>query len=297
MRANEDVIEELLPIRAVGRTAALSPLRYPGGKAALTGFFADIIARLGMRDVRYVEPYAGGVGAGVALLRQGVVEQLVVNDIDPAVYCFWKSVVEQPKEFTERIAETPLTVKEWRQQKEVYREADESDTLALGFAFFYLNRTNRSGILNAGPIGGVNQNGNYKIDARFNRQQLIERVEAIGALSSRITVSNVDGRAVFEKYVHDPSSFVYVDPPYVDMGGSLYLNAFTHRDHADLALSLEKAVEGNWVLTYDTSDFIRRLYRNHQIREYQLSYSARRTEKAHELLIASRPVAALLEDC
>jgi DNA adenine methylase len=126
---------------------------------------------------------------------------------------------------------------------------------------------------------------------------LIERVEAIGALSSRITVSSVDGRAVFDKYVHDPSTFTYVDPPYVDMGGSLYLNAFTHRDHADLALSVGGAAEANWVLTYDTSDFIRRLYRNHQIRQYQLSYSARRTGKAHELLIASRPVARLLADC
>src|SRR5262249_34326862 len=140
-------------------------------------------------------------------------------------------------------------------------------------------------------------NGNYKIDARFNRQQLIQRIEAIGALASRVTVSNHDGCAVFEKYVHDSSTFVYVDPPYVDMGGSLYLNAFTHGDHADFASSLETAIEGNWVLTYDTSDFVRRLYRNHQIREYQLSYSARRTGKNHELLIASRPVAALLADC
>jgi DNA adenine methylase len=146
-RGTEGLGKELLPIRAAGRTAALSPLRYPGGKAALAGFFADIIARLGMRNVRYVEPYAGGVGAGIALLRQGVVEQLVVNDIDPAVFCFWKAVVEHPSEFVERIARTPLTVEGWRRQKEVYREADESDAVALGFAFFYLNRTNRSGIV------------------------------------------------------------------------------------------------------------------------------------------------------
>jgi len=283
-----------LTIRAVGRTAAVSPLRYPGGKAALAGFFAEIIGRLGIRPATYVEPYAGGAGAGVALLRQDIVQQLVINDIDPAVYCFWASVVGEPERFAGMILDTPLDVEEWRRQKAVYRAADESDPLTLGFAFFYLNRTNRSGILNAGPIGGVNQNGNYKIDARFNRKQLAERVAAIGALRSRITVLGLDGMSVTRRYITNNSAFVYIDPPYVDMGGSLYLNAFTHRDHADLAGELDRQRDGNWVLTYDPSDFIRKLYHQHDIREYRLNYSAHRTGKAHELLIPSRPVSDVL---
>lgn len=286
--------EAPLTVRASGRTAAASPLRYPGGKAALAGFFGDVIERLGIQEPRYVEPYAGGVGAGIALLRQDRVQELVINDIDPAVYCFWTSVVTNPDAFTTRIANTPLHVEEWRRQKEVYRAADESDPLALGFAFFYLNRTNRSGILNAGPIGGMNQDGNYKIDARFNRDQLSERIVAIGALAQRITVLSLDGMAVARQYAADSSAFAYIDPPYVDMGGSLYLNSFTHRDHADLARCLDQAPDGNWVVTYDTADFIRRLYANHHVREYQLNYSAHRTGKASELLIASRPVASIL---
>ena len=192
------------------------------------------------------------------------------------------------------IADTALDVEEWRRQKEIYRAADESDPLPLGFAFFYLNRTNRSGILNAGPIGGVNQNGNYKIDARFNRDQLAGRVTAIGALASRITVLGLDGMAVAQRYIADMSAFVYIDPPYVDMGGSLYLNAFTYRDHADLAGKLDQHPDGNWVVTYDPSDFIRQLYQHHEVREYQLSYSAHRTGKAHELLITARPVSRIL---
>ena len=283
-----------LAIKAVGRTAAQSPLRYPGGKAALAGFFGDLISRLGIRSATYVEPYAGGAGAGVALLRQDMVQQLVINDIDPAVYCFWISVIRHSEQFAARIADTPLNVVEWRRQKEIYRAADESDPFALGFAFFYLNRTNRSGILNAGPIGGVNQDGNYKIDARFNRDQLADRVAAIGALASRITVLGVDGMSVVQHYTADPAVFVYIDPPYVDMGGSLYLNAFTHRDHADLARKLDQQPDGNWVVTYDPSDFIRGLYRHHEVREYQLSYSARKTGKARELLIASLPVSRVL---
>lgn len=192
------------------------------------------------------------------------------------------------------IEDTPLNVEEWRRQKAVYRAADESDPLALGFAFFYLNRTNRSGILNAGPIGGVNQTGNYKIDARYPTEKLAERVAAIGALGSRITVLSEDGMAVVRRYANEPSAFIYVDPPYVEAGGSLYLNAFDCRDHADLAHVLDQAADGNWILTYDPSDFIRGLYIDHDVREYELNYSANRAGKATELLIASRPVRRLI---
>lgn len=283
-----------LSIKAGGRTAAASPLRYPGGKAALAGFFGQVISGLGIQSPTYVEPYAGGAGAGIALLRQDKVQDIVINDVDPAVYCFWAAVVEHSEQFAARIADVPLDVDEWRRQKQVYRAADESDRLTLGFAFFYLNRTNRSGILNAGPIGGVTQNGNYKIDARFNRDELAERVAAIGKLAPRITVLSLDGMAIVRRYAAHPTAFMYVDPPYVEAGGSLYLNAFTHRDHADLAGELDREPDGNWVVTYDPSGFIRELYRHHDVREYQLSYSAHRTGKAHELLIASRPVSRLL---
>ena len=288
------VIDSPLQVRTSRRNAAVSPLRYPGGKAALATFFGDVIERLGISNARYVEPYAGGVGAGIALLRQDRVQELVINDIDPAVHSFWRSVVECPDKFAELVVSTPLDIDEWRNQKEIYLEADESDPLSLGFAFFYLNRTNRSGILNAGPIGGVKQSGNYKIDARYNRKQLAERISRIGELSSRITVLSLDGASVAQKYAGDPSAFTYIDPPYVDAGGSLYLNSFTYRDHAELAKRLDQCPNGNWIVTYDPSDFIRRIYSAHSVREYELNYSANRTGKACELLIASRPVAQVL---
>jgi DNA adenine methylase len=283
-----------LTIKATGRSVAASPLRYPGGKAALAEFFAELIGRLRMRSPTYVEPYAGGAGAGIVLLQRGTVRKLVINDIDPAVYCFWKSATSQSDEFASRIVDVPLTVEEWHRQKEIYRVADESDPLTLGFAFFYLNRTNRSGILGAGPIGGVKQDGNYKIDARYNRDQLAQRIIAIGGMSDQITVSSVDGMSVLRRHMPTKSSFIYIDPPYVDMGGSLYLNAFTHRDHADLAALLTAGRDANWVLTYDPSDFIRRLYRGHYVRDYQLSYSAHRSGKVQELLVASRHISKLL---
>lgn len=288
------VIKKPLEVKASGRSAAFSPLRYPGGKAALARFLGDVIERLGINNPRYVEPYAGGAGAGIALLRQDRIQNLVINDIDPAVYSFWRAVVDHPDKVAELVVDTPLNIGEWRKQKAIYQEADESDYVALGFAFFYLNRTNRSGILNAGPIGGVTQSGNYKIDARYNRERLAERISKIGALSSRISVLSLDGASVVKQYGGDRSSFTYADPPYVSAGRSLYLNSFTHRDHAELARKLGRCPHGNWIVTYDPSHFIRRIYSMFDVREYELSYSANRAGKARELLIASNPVAEVL---
>lgn len=284
----------LLEIRAARRYGTVSPLRYPGGKASLAGLFSDMIAGLRLVDPIYVEPYAGGAGAGVALLLEDRVQRLVVNDFDPAVHSFWVAATTRNDEMCALVQETPLTVDVWRAQKAIYRAADDSDPLALGFAFFYLNRTNRSGILNAGPIGGVNQDGNYKIDARFNRAELVRRLGAIGACSDRIAVSNEDGQTVVNRYAGEQNAFLYIDPPYLAAGNSLYLNAFTHRDHAELAATVRSFPDGNWVVTYDDAPYIRRLYEGEEVRSYALYYSAHRATRSTEIAVLSPSVSKLV---
>jgi DNA adenine methylase len=286
-------VPETLSIPATRRFGTLSPLRYPGGKAALAGLFADLIAELELNDVRYIEPYAGGAGAGVALLRKGLIQELVINDFDPAVHSFWRSVVHENAEFLRMLEKTPLSIEEWRRQREIYRSADTRDPLKLGFAFFYLNRTNRSGVLTGGVIGGLKQTGNYKMDARFNRETLRERVAALGNLRDQVTVRDDDGRTVILDYATDPNSFLYIDPPYVRAGSQLYLNAFDARDHSDLA-SIVRAAGGNWFMTYDESPLIEELYAEFFLCRYELNYSARHPGRAHELMIASPFVEAAL---
>lgn len=285
---------EQLKVVATRRYGTLSPLRYPGGKAALAGLFADILAELDLSAPCYIEPYAGGAGAGIALLRNGLVERLVVNDLDPAVHAFWHSIVHANDAFVDLVETTPLTIDEWLAQREIYRAKDESDLLALGFAFFYLNRTNRSGVLRGGVIGGLKQGGAYKIDARFNRVTLAERLRAIGELSDRITVSNTDGRAVILEHANDPSAFMYIDPPYVKAGSQLYLNAFEYRDHVALADIVNSVGQAHWLMTYDIAPLIERLYADRFQRLYSLNYSARHPGRADELLIASDRVAEAL---
>lgn len=282
---------DVIKLRASRRYGTLSPLRYPGGKASLAGFFADLICELGLSRGTYVEPYAGGVGAGIALLRENLVEELVINDFDPAVHAFWRSVTENTSEFIELVTRTPLDVEEWKRQRAVYRAARTDDHLALGFAFFYLNRTNRSGVLTGGVIGGLAQTGNYKIDARFNRNTLIDRIVAIGELADRITVSSRDGRSVIRDYAPRPDVFMYIDPPYVQAGSRLYLNAFEGRDHAALADVVNRVDQAHWLMTYDIDPSIERLYAEHFQTRYELNYSARNYVMSDELLIASPTVA------
>lgn len=281
-------------IKGSRRYGSLSPLRYPGGKSALAGLFADVLSGLDIEEPVYVEPYAGGAGAGIALLRQGLVSKLVINDIDPAVHAFWIAATAHSDAFVDRVLHTPLDMDQWRHQRDVYRSRSHP-TVDLGFAFFYLNRTNRSGVLNAGVIGGNDQTGNYKMDARFNRNSLAERLSVIGKLADRIDVTDLDGRTVIRNYSSNPSAFLYIDPPYVQAGSQLYLNSFDGRDHEALAEIVKNIESAHWLLTYDVAPLIERLYRDHFQCQLELNYSARYPGRASELLVASDSVSAQLK--
>ncbi len=270
------------------RKYLFTPLRYPGGKTSLFDFFDKVIQRHEWQDITYIEPYAGGAGAAISLLLLEKVKSVVVNDYDPAIYSFWLALKCHNAEFIERIVSTPVTVEEWERQKKVYKAADTTDRLSLGFATFFLNRTNRSGILNAGPIGGKQQHGKWKIDARYNKQNLIKKIKLIGLHSDRITVLNEDGVDVIERYAKDPRSFFYVDPPYFVKGADLYLNAFKLEDHQKLADSLNKHSKVKWLLSYDNEQDILNLYPERQRRTFNLKYSAHHSSKVgSELMIFS----------
>jgi DNA adenine methylase len=263
-----------------------SPLRYPGGKTILFPFFEQKIAESGLRDITYVEPFAGGAGAAIALLFSEVVDRIVINDLDKAVFAFWKSAIFDSERFIDAIRFTPVTVKEWRKQKEIYKDK-RAKHFERGFATFYLNRTNVSGILNGGPIGGLDQTGKWKVDARYNRKGLIQRIREIAEYSSRITVTNEDGVDLAGKYLVKKNTFIYLDPPYYEKAADLYLNFYVQRDHARLARKLNAHADAPWLLTYDNHAEIRRLYPNRRAVNFSLSYNAYERRIGRELMILS----------
>ena len=234
-----------------------------------------------------MEAYAGGAGAAIYLLLNEYVTDIVINDIDPAIYAFWRSVLDQPEDMIRLIGETPLTLEEWERQRRIYIAGDSTDVLQLGFSAFYLNRTNRSGIIKAGIIGGKNQDGKYKMDARFNRPELQQRVRQISKYRSRIQVYSEDAVAFITrcKAQLSPRSLMYLDPPYYQKGSQLYANFYTHQDHVDIAETVRE-YDKPLVITYDSCDQISEIYTGFEKTEFNLIYSTHESRPmASELLI------------
>jgi DNA adenine methylase len=247
----------------------------------------DVIRSNGLAGCTYVEPYAGGAGAGLGLLVTGQVERVVINDLDPAIFAFWSLLVGEPDYLRKRISDAKLDSEEWARQRKVYLNQDKYSSSALGYATFYLNRTSRSGVLNAGPIGGHDQTGPYKIDARFNRDNLSERIRILSLYSDNIIVTSTDGKDVIKKFAGRSNTFIYADPPYFDKARGLYMNAFSTADHRSLATVLNARARRNWILTYDNDPQVAELYEDRRRHEFELSYSAHRSRKAQEIVVLS----------
>ena len=268
-----------------------SPLRYPGGKAKLAPILAQTIKLNDLSGCAYFEPFAGGAGAALRLLREGVVSELHLNDLDPRIYYFWHAALNETERFVERIGSVPLTVEEWRRQRQICMEADASQPFELGFATFFLNRCNRSGIiLGAGPIGGQQQSGTWKLDARFNKANLANRITRLTEAQDRIHITQMDAKRFLVKHLprgrKRQKVFVYVDPPYYSKGSNLYMNSYAERDHIDLARYMRRQRVLNWIASYDDTDFTRDLYSFCRISQNSLRYSLQDKRQAKELLIA-----------
>jgi DNA adenine methylase len=263
-----------------------SPLRYPGGKSALSGVLAKIrnLNELGNRSI--AEPFAGGAGASLSLLYLEEANHIYINDADPAIHDFWWSLLNRSQGFLKMLSKKRASMAEWHRQRDEYRCRQGISRLRRGFATFYLNRCNRSGIImNGGPIGGLDQTGQWKIGARYNKSDLQHRCEKIVEYRERINVSPLDGIQFIET-MNAAETFFFIDPPYFEKGQTLYLNAANDRYHAELADQLHDMRNDAWALTYDDCAEIRRLYRGWaNIRPFKLRYVASTRRKGSEILI------------
>lgn len=234
----------------------------------------------------YVEPYAGGASLALSLLFGGLVSRVFLNDLDPAIYAFWRSVLDQPTQFISLIQRTPVSTAEWRRQKQTYQVRDLSKPLQLGFATFYLNRTSHSGILNGGVIGGRKQQGTWKIDARFNKPELVRRIERLVSFRDRIHVSGLDALSVLAIHRRRVRPLVYLDPPYFGAGRDLYMNAYRPGDHASVRDAVI-ALNVPWVVSYDDVPEIRTLYSGCRSRRIVLRHNARVSKEGREVVFFS----------
>lgn len=266
-----------------------TPLRYPGGKQKLAPFILEIMNANKLTGGHYAEPYAGGAGVGLELLLTDKASHIHLNDSCIGIYAFWSSILDRPEEFCRRVSSASLTIREWKRQREILARSSEFDLFDVGFSTFFLNRCNRSGIANAGVIGGLNQSGTWKMDARFPKNELIRRVEAIALRRDSITIKNLDAEKFITEYLPTlPSkTLVYCDPPYYHKADRLYLNHYKPKDHSRIAKTIQKEIKVPWVVSYDSAPEILEAYSRRKSFTYQLQYNAAKAYQGSEVFFFS----------
>ncbi len=247
-------------------------------------YIVDLIKQNNLIDCHYIEPFAGGAGVAIKLLQEGYVRKITINDFDRSIYAFWHSILNNTSQFIEKIHETEVSITEWHLQKSIQSNKVEAGLLELGFSTFFLNRTNRSGILKAGPIGGLEQKGNYKLDCRFNKDRLAKLILQISQHKHNIELCNLDAK-IFIENVNEEDSFWFIDPPYYQKGKDLYVNFFNHEDHKVLSETIDIYLERKpWIITYDICESIYDFYKHLNCEVLSLNYSVQIKKKSSEYM-------------
>ncbi len=271
---------------------SISPLRYPGGKTKVYNRVVELLKKNNRLNTTYIEPFAGGCGLGLLLLKNKIVDCLILNDIDKSIYSFWKAVLKYNDELCELIKNSEISLEERKKQKKIQYNKNKidlrrkKDVLSLGFSTFFLNRVNRSGIIKAGVIGGKEQSGDYKMDCRFNKKQLIKQIEEIKSYKEKIIFFNLDAIKFIKKVKGIENSFIFFDPPYYEKGKELYINFYEHEDHKKLANNIFD-LKNDWIVTYDNVIPIREMYSDYQQDEFEISYTLQEKKRAKEIMIFS----------
>ncbi|MBT0730049.1 DNA adenine methylase [Rosenbergiella nectarea] len=266
-----------------------TPLRYPGGKGKLSNFMINVVDINELSPIHYAEPYAGGAGLALKLLDLKVAERVILNDLNISVYAFWHSVINHADILCSMIENTDVNIDEWYKQKEIINNPKNHDLLTIGFSTFFLNRTNRSGILKGGVIGGKKQDSVWKLDARYNKDDLIKRIISINNEKNRIELYNLDAIEFINKIVTKlPSnSLTYLDPPYYVKGKGLYINHYNHNDHVEVSKVIQNNIKTPWIVSYDNTPEIQQMYEANSL-IYGINYSAQDRYKGSEAMFFSK---------
>ncbi|WP_276931469.1 DNA adenine methylase [Dubosiella newyorkensis] len=265
-----------------------SPLRYPGGKHKMFRFVQQLIKE--NNCITYIEAFCGGAAIALELLRTKTVQKIIINDFDYSIYLLWKMILERPEELIDRMVKTEVTYKEWEHQKTIRKNPEKYSELEIAFSTLFLNRTNRSGIIDkAGPIGGKKQDGTYRIDCRFNKEKLAEKIRLIYSMKDNINLYNLDARDFLEKVIaKEKNAFTFFDPPYFHKGQELYSDFLGPEDHQQLATRIVDLLSNEkWIVTYDNAQEIKSYYSPVQGFEYSLQYTLQEKKKATELIFFS----------
>lgn len=266
----------------------ITPLRYPGGKGRLSQCVADIMETNGLTGGHYVEPYAGGSAVALSLLMLEYASHVHINDLNRSVHAFWSAVLHDTDRLCARIRSERVSMAHWHRQRAVQHDPD-ADALDLAYSTFFLNRTNRSGIIMGGVIGGKGQDGPWKLNARFNKANLIHRIERIAAHRHSISLHRLDASDLITHLLPTlpKRSLVYLDPPYYIKGKGLYEDHYGHDDHVAIAKQVA-TIQQHWIVSYDNVPEIHKMYQGYRYRTFGLRYSAQNRYEGAEVMFFSK---------
>lgn len=153
------------------------------------------------------------------------------------------------------------------------------------------------GTVAGGPMGGLSQNSDYKVDCRWSPNYIKSKIKKYHKLLSQKniryqTCSDYDWTSIladcnrFSEENKDYKCFIYLDPPYYEKGPEPYQFYFTEQEHEVLSKCL-KEVKHPWLLSYDNVKEIRDFYSWANIKEVKINYTINKSRNNTELLISN----------
>jgi len=280
---------ELHPPEHVVNVASVpqrSPFRYPGGKTWLIPRVRAWLRSQPHTPSRLVEPFAGGAIVGLTAAFEGLVEHVVLVELDEQVAAVWSTVLGGNAEWlANRILSFDMTLDNARNTL----SATNGGVREQAFRTILKNRTYHGGILAPGASFIKHGENGKGLHSRWYAQTLAKRITAIGEIRDRITFICGDGLEVMEEHARGERVVFFIDPPYTAGGpngkraGTRLYNHY-ELDHEGLFQTASR-MAGDVLLTYDNTADVRELAALHSFQTACVAMKNTHHAKMTELLI------------
>jgi DNA adenine methylase len=260
-----------------------SPLRYPGGKSRSVDLISTIIPEFD----EFREPFVGGGSIFIYAKQRFPNKKFWINDLYFELFKFWEMTQKDVDALIDKVYE-------WRNKfpigKELHKFLNENlanfNDLERGAAFFIYNRITFSG---TSLSGGFSEGA---FTGRFTESS-IQRLNQFAKVINGSTITNLDYEELVKR--EGENVFLFLDPPYYSATKSaLYgKNGSMHKsfDHERFAKNM-KNCNHKWLITYDDSEYIRKLFSFANIMPWELMYGMRNVvvgsdQKGKEIFISN----------
>lgn len=226
-----------------------SPFKWVGGKSRLR---KDIIPLIPTHTC-YVEPFAG---AAWVLFGKPPSDVEVLNDLDQELITFFRVVRERPEELIASFELELVSRAEF--ERLATQDLAELTDIQRAHRFYYLIMAGWGGeaayprFQTSVTDGG---HGNRLVGAL---KTLKQRIEPIHQRLRTVIIESLDWRDCIERYDR-PTTFMYIDPPYLGNGANYKHNMRDANTHWELADRL-KLTRCKWALSSYDKPEIRDLY-------------------------------------